>query len=85
MLLADREALFNRISKRRVRRVEHPLEALFPQHLGRRLGGVHAELIHVKRHTAKRVLGPQLLDESSELFLVDGLGEGHEQIEPVFL
>jgi hypothetical protein len=46
---------------------------------------VHAELIHVERHTPKWVLGPQLLDKVSELVFVDGFREGHEQIQAISL
>ena len=83
MLFGYTKYFLYRISKGRVRWVEHPLETLFPEHLGRRLGGVHAELIHIECHTPEWVLGPQLRDEGGELLLVDGPGEGREQVEPV--
>ena len=85
MLFGTGKNLFHWVRKRRIRWVEYPLEPLVPHHPGRRLGGVHAQLVHVERHPAKRVLGPQLLDEGKKLFLVDGLRELHEQIEPIFL
>ena len=77
-LFADTEALFHWIGPGRVRRVEHPLEALFPEYPGRRLRGVHAQLVHVECHPPKRVFSPQLLDEIGELVFVDGLREHHE-------
>ena len=77
-LFTDTETLLNWIGPGRVRRVEHPLEALFPEYLGRRLRGMYAQLVHIERHTPKRVLSPQLLDKVGELVFVDGLREHHE-------
>ena len=85
MLLRIAENLLDRLGPGRVRRVEHPLKPLFLQYLGRGLRSVHAQLVHIERHPSEWILGTQLLDEVGKLILVDGLGEGHEQIESVFL
>ena len=80
-----RETLFHCIGPGRVRRVEYPLEALFLEYPGRRFRGVHAQLVHIERHSPKRVLSTQLLDKSGELVFIDGFRKHHEEIEAVLL
>ena len=71
VLFCIAENLFYWLSPGRVRWVKHPLEPMFLEYLGRRFGGVHAQLIHVECHSPEWILGPQLLDEIGELIFID--------------